>query len=108
MAFRYNQDTPPVNLIGLPKLTDFWTAHPRSRRPLETWKSLLEKNTFRHFAHLKQTFGAVDYSAPDTIFDVGGNKYRVVAVVNFETQIAVVKAVMTHEDYDSWSKRRKK
>ena len=95
-------------LIGLPKLMDFWARHQRAKKPLEAWKTLVEKNAFNHFAHLKQTFGAVDYAAPDTIFDVGGNKYRIVAVMNFQTQIAAVKEVLTHDEYDSWSKRRKK
>ena len=97
-----------MTLIGLPKLTEFWGRHPRARKPLEAWKTLIEKNSFKHFTHLKQTFGTVDYSAPDTIFDVGGNKYRVVVVVSFQGQIAVVNEVMTHDEYDSWSKRRKK
>lgn len=97
-----------MTLIGLPKLTEFWGRHPRARKPLEAWKTLVEKNGFKHFAHLKQTFRTVDYSAPDTIFDVGGNKYRIVAVVNFQTQIAAVKEVLTHDEYESWSKRRKK
>lgn len=95
-------------LIGLQKLTGFWTEHPRARKPLEAWKSLVEKNAFKHFAQLKQTFGAVDYVPPDTVFDVGGNKYRVVVVLDFQTQIAAVKDVMTHDEYDSWSKRRKR
>lgn len=95
-------------LIGLPKLTGFWAENPRARKPLETWKSLIEKNAFKHFAHLKQTFRAVDYVPPDTVFDVGGNKYRIIAVVSFQTQIAAVKDVMTHDEYGSWSKRRKK
>lgn len=95
-------------LIGLPKVTEFWGRHPRARKPLGVWKTLVEKNAFRHFAQLKQTFGAVDYVPPDTVFDVGGNKYRVVAVVDFQTQIAAVKEVMTHDEYESWSKRRKR
>ncbi|TPW21789.1 MAG: hypothetical protein FD126_339 [Elusimicrobia bacterium] len=95
-------------LIGLANLTGFWAGHPRARKPLEAWKSLVEKNAFKHFAHSKQTFGAVDYVPPGTVFDVGGNKYRVVAVMDFHTQISVVKEVMTHDEYDSWSKRRKR
>jgi len=35
-----------------------------------------------------------------TVFDVGGNKYRLIACVRFEKQIVYIKAVLTHREYD--------
>ncbi|MGA2594313.1 MAG: type II toxin-antitoxin system HigB family toxin [Bryobacteraceae bacterium] len=34
------------------------------------------------------------------IFDIGGNKYRLIAVVNFEKQVLLIEEVWTHEKYD--------
>ena len=51
---------------------------------------------------MKQSFPAADY-APATrtlIFDIGGNKYRVIARVNFEKQEMVIDHVLTHEEYN--------
>lgn len=97
-----------MTLIGLPHLTEFASAHAQARKPIESWQALIKKNAFKHLAHLKQTFGSADYVPPDTIFDIGGNKYRIVALVNYEAQVVMVKAAMTHEQYAAWSKRRKK
>jgi mRNA interferase HigB len=54
------------------------------------------------FPAVKQTFAAADY-APSTgtlIFDVGGNKYRLVTRVDFEEEVIYIESVMTHEEYD--------
>ena len=34
------------------------------------------------------------------VFDIGGNKYRLIAYIRFEKQIVYIKAVLTHRDYD--------
>ena len=53
---------------------------------------------WRHFPAVKQTFAAVDYAASTKtlIFDIGGNKYRLVARVDFEEQGFFIQNVMTH------------
>ena len=53
------------------------------------------------FQSVKLTFAAIDY-APSTgtlIFDIGGNKYRIVASVDFKEQILLIENVMTHGEY---------
>jgi mRNA interferase HigB len=35
-----------------------------------------------------------------TVFDIGGNKYRLIAYIRFERQIVYIKAVLSHSDYD--------
>jgi mRNA interferase HigB len=102
-----------VVINGLSELTGFIAANAAAKNSLEAWKTLVDKNSFDHFVALKQTFGAADYVAPYTIFDVGGNKFRIVAVVNYEAQVVLIKRVFTHTQYDAWSKsltkrRRKK
>jgi len=50
---------------------------------------------------LKRTFSTADYTASGVIvFDVGGNKYRVLAAVDFDDQIMDIRAVLTHEEYN--------
>ena len=95
-------------LNGLTALTDFAAANAPAKKPLEAWQTLISKNSFKHYIELKNTFGAADYSAPYTIFDVGGNKFRIIALVSYETQVVYVKFVMTHSQYDGWCKTRAK
>ena len=49
---------------------------------------------------MKSTFAAADYVSGRLVFDISGNKYRIVASVDFDEQILVVDEVMTHEEYN--------
>jgi mRNA interferase HigB len=46
----------------------------------------------------------VDYGAPYTVFDVGGNSFRVIAVIHYNRQKLYIREVFTHAEYDRWSK----
>ena len=49
---------------------------------------------------MKAAFNAIDKVGELTVFDLGGNKYRLIAYVRFEKQIVYIKAVLHHRDYD--------
>ena len=51
---------------------------------------------FANWAELKAAFIAVDKVGELVVFDIGGNKYRLIAYIRFDKQIAYIKAVLTH------------
>jgi mRNA interferase HigB len=55
---------------------------------------------------MKRTFNSVDYDGRKTIFDVGGNNFRLIAFVDFGKQLVQVADVMTHAEYEKerWKK----
>ena len=57
---------------------------------------------------LRKTFGAADYVAPNTVFDVGGNNFRVVVIVRYRAGRIFVRWVMTHREYDDWCRLYRK
>lgn len=61
---------------------------------------MIEKNQFANWAELKAAFNTVDKVGELAVFDIGGNKYRLIAYIRFEKQIVYIKAVLTHGDYD--------
>jgi mRNA interferase HigB len=67
---------------------------------LHGWKRIIEKSVFADFAALRRSFRAVDEAGDKLVFNIGGNKWRLIAHVNFECQIVYVKGVLTHADYD--------
>ncbi len=60
----------------------------------------MESRSFSSFADLRQSFGSVDKVGDLHVFDIGGNKYRLIVFLHFVQQIAYVKYVLTHADYD--------
>jgi len=76
-------------------------CHPKADGALRAWVALIEGRSFRHFPELKTVFGSADLIAGDrVVFDVMGNRYRLVAAVDFERQAVFVKWFGTHRQYD--------
>ena len=79
----------------------FAMIHPLSRKPLRRFLEIARESEWAHFSSVKKSFAAVDY-APSTgtlIFDIGGNKYRLIARVDFEEQMLLIQDVLTHGQY---------
>jgi mRNA interferase HigB len=91
-----------VRVIGQAVLTKFARRRAQARKPIARFLDLALAAEWKHLPDLRDTFAAADY-APETgivIFDIGGNKYRLVALVNFETQTLFIDKILTHEEYD--------
>ena len=89
-----------MRIISNSALRAFSGDHPLAEAPLQGWRRVIEKNQFANWAELKATFNAVDRVGELVVFDIGGNKYRLIAYIRFEKQILYVKAVLTHAEYD--------
>jgi mRNA interferase HigB len=90
-----------VRLLGKDEVNLFMQKHPNSRKPLNAWVKSVENCFAKNFTELKTTFGSVDYvsKSKHTIFDVGGNKFRVITSVIYTLPQVVVVAVLTHAEY---------
>ena len=89
-----------MEVYGEAIVARFARKHPASRRPLQRFLMLAKEANWPHFAAVKNTFAATDLVAGRLVFDIGGNKYRVVASVDLHAQILVVDRVLTHQEYD--------
>jgi len=69
---------------------------------LRNWHTLAEHSRFVDFADRRQGFGSADYVPPFTVFDVGGNNYRIVTVVRNRDGKIFLRWVMNRRDYDTW------
>src|SRR4051812_23965986 len=104
-----------MNVIKRKTLQAFWEVHPHAATPLKAWFKICRKAKWKNFADLKITRGDADQARIKvgsmtkmvTIFDVGGNKYRVIALVNYGRQTMLVTHVLTHREYDTnrWKSR---
>jgi mRNA interferase HigB len=87
-------------LIGRKQLSIFGMAHPHSRKPLAAWEKAITQTNYGSFNQLKQTFSSVDYAAHQyTIFDISGNKYRLISEINYSANVVNIKRIWTHAEY---------
>jgi len=60
----------------------------------------MRKARFANFVQLRQTFPHADVVGKFTVFDIGGNKVRLIAAVHYNRAKIYIRHVLTHEDYD--------
>lgn len=92
----------PMRIISNSALTNFASIHPLSDEPLQAWRKIVESRDFANFAEIKATFNATDKVDIFYVFDIGGNKYRIVSVIHFNKQHMYIRHVLTHKEYDKW------
>ena len=91
-----------MRVISKAAITRFAKLNPDSEKPLLIWYKLIRQHDFFGFAELKNVFAAADVVDNFTVFDIGGNKYRIIARVIYKLKTAFIRNVFTHEEYNSW------
>lgn len=92
-----------MEIIGKGVLEKFWQQHQRAEKPLRHWINIVEAAHWRKWHDIKRTFNTADLAHKGNnkyvIFNISGNKYRLVTAVNYIGQLVVIEIVLTHEDY---------
>ena len=89
-----------MKLISNRSLREFSLRHADAAVPLQDFRRLIERGEYRNFAALRTTFANVDKVGKRYVFNIGGNKFRLVAAIAYSVQVLWVKAVLTHAEYD--------
>jgi mRNA interferase HigB len=98
-----------MHIISHKALVDFWTKNPLAESPLQHWYKAVKKARWTNFAELREVFGTADAVGSCVVFDVGGNKYRLIAAVHYSRLTpqkritggrVFVLHVLTHKNYD--------
>ena len=93
-----------MRVISIRTLREFWRGHPDSEGPLKDWFDATETAQWRSFLDVRQTFGSADTAKvrsgnTATIFDIAGNKYRLIAAIHYNTATVYAMMVLTHKEY---------
>ncbi|MYM21777.1 type II toxin-antitoxin system HigB family toxin [Duganella sp. FT135W] len=94
-----------MNLIATHLIDQFCLRHPNARVSLARWMQVSSAFSFLSFQQLKKIFPHADYVAPFTIFNVGGNNYRVISSVKYGTNTLEIRWVFPHAEYDKWARQ---
>lgn len=89
-----------MHIITRKRLQDFAAIHRSAAEPLAIWYAIMAKTDFESFAELKRVFGSINKVGKFSVFDIGGNKYRLVAVIHYNRQKVYIRHVLTHAEYD--------
>lgn len=89
-----------MRVIKRGALVQFWEQHPDARPSLESWYGVVRRAIWRTPAEMKAVYANADIVGRRTVFNIAGNKYRLIARVNYQTQRVFVLFLLTHSEYD--------
>ncbi len=94
-----------MRVISLKPLREFWSRHRDAEQPLRNWYKTATRSAWSSLQDVRESYPHADgvmISTGDllTVFNVGGNKYRLVARIRYDYQLINVRAIMTHREYD--------
>jgi len=89
-----------MHIITRKRLLDFSKKHPDSEEPLDRWYRIVKQSNYNSFAELRKTFPKADQVGKFTVFDIGGNKYRLIAYIVYSAQRIYIRHILTHPEYD--------
>ena len=89
-----------MHIITKKRITEATKNYPESANALEGWCRIVDKNNFLNFSELKKVFNSIDKVGHLTVFDIGGNKLRLIASIHFNRQKLYIRHILTHKEYD--------
>ena len=88
-------------ILGLPMLEEYRNNHADTRGPLDAWRNEAERAAWKTTQDIKRRFPSADFlSGNRVIFNIKGNKYRLVVQVRYQNNLVVVEWIGTHAEYD--------
>ena len=94
-----------MRVISLKPLKEFWAGHPDAEEPLRAWYNTALGAEWKSLRDARATYPHADGVKTKggdtlTVFNIGGNKYRLVARIRYDYQLVNVRHVLTHAEYD--------
>lgn len=95
-----------MHVITRKRLNEFAEIHPGVKNALAQWYKLIKQNEFKSFVELRELFPSADQVGKLTVFNIGGNKVRLIAAIHYNRKKVYIRAVLTHAEYDKerWKK----
>ncbi|MGB5684914.1 MAG: type II toxin-antitoxin system HigB family toxin [Candidatus Electrothrix sp.] len=89
-----------MRIITRKRLLDFAQKYPDCSSALDSWYRIINHSTIENFAELRAVFPSADKVEGLTVFNIGGNKVRLIAAIHYNTQRVYIRHVLTHSEYD--------
>lgn len=89
-----------IHVIARKRIVEFVKEHPDCASSLDSWYRIVKHTKFNNFGQIRQTFPHADIVGKLTVFNIGGNKVRLVTAIHYNTQRIYIRRVLTHSEYD--------
>ncbi len=89
-----------MHIISRKILRQFWEQYPDSETALIRWFKLIKSTNIRSFDELRSIFPSADLVDDLIVFNIGGNKYRLIASIHFNRQKVYIRYILTHSEYN--------
>jgi mRNA interferase HigB len=90
-----------MRIVSRNTLQAFWEKHPDSAEPLKAWFKVAKGANWKTPQEIKDCYGNASFVGKDrAVFNIAGNKYRLITLVNYPAGILFIKFVGTHSEYD--------
>lgn len=89
-----------MHVITRKRLNEFAQKYPDTKTALEHWYKQVKQTDFHSFAELRAIFPHADQVGQLTVFNIGGNKVRLIAAIHYNRKKVYIRAVLTHNEYD--------
>lgn len=97
-----------MRIISRKRLNEFADKHPETTGALTRWYREMKRRNFSSFADLRRIFPSADQVGNLTVFNIGGNRVRLIAAVHYNRRCVYIRSILTHDEYDEgkWKERR--
>lgn len=89
-----------MHIISRKALQTFWDQYPDSKTALIRWFKIVSNTNFDSLDTLRSVFPSADKVGDLIVFNIGGNKYRLIASVHFNRGKVYIRHVLSHKAYD--------
>ena len=90
-----------MRIIARRTLREFWARHPDAERPLRAWFATARVAEWTGPADIKARYASASLLADNrVVFNIGGNKYRLVVAIRYDARIVFIRFIGTHQQYD--------
>ncbi len=89
-----------MHVITRKRLNEFSEKHPETKMGLAHWYGLVKYNDFSNLAEMRALLPSADQVGKLTVFNISGNKVRLVAAIHYNRKKVYIRAVLTHAEYD--------
>jgi mRNA interferase HigB len=89
-----------MHIISYRKLREYSETHGDCREVLDNWFKIAKKAKWSNLAEVQSVFPKAESVSNFTVFNIKGNKYRLIVRIDYQRQLIYIKYILTHAEYD--------